>query len=97
MPKRSRALLTDHDRDVYHGTVDADDSVYYEKNSRIRKRIDEELPPDLEILHQNEPSIYFDVLDVVLESALNEDVLEEAPDRIDNRLDELCELRRDED
>lgn len=81
MAKRSRALLTDHDRDVYTGDVEADNSTRYEKNSRVRSRIEDELPEDLTILRDAEPSLYLDAMEVVLEQAVEDGSLEELADR----------------
>lgn len=89
MAKRSRALLTDHDRGVYTGDVEADDSTRYEKNSRVRKRIEDELPEDLSILRDAEPSLYLEVLEVVLEHCVEEDAVDELVDRRPDLFDEL--------
>lgn len=75
MAKRSRALLTDHDRDVYAGEVDVPDSTVYEKNSRVRTRITDELTEDLELLSQANPDLYLELLEVVLDHATGEEML----------------------
>lgn len=68
MAKRSRALLTDHDRDVLQDNLDVDDEVRWEKHSRIRKRIDEEFVKDLEIFLEEKPEFYFDVLEAAIDT-----------------------------
>lgn len=89
MGKRSRALLTDHDRNVYGGEVDVDDSRRWEKNSRVRSRINDELPEDLKLLLQNEPELYFDVLEVTLRVGLEADMIDSAPDNVQGLLEEI--------
>lgn len=81
MSKRSRALLTDHDRDVYRGNVDVDDSTVYEKTSRIRSRVTEELPSDLDILRDANRQLYLDVIDAVLQHAIENNDLDEVAER----------------
>lgn len=96
MVKRSRALLTDHDRDVYAGDVDVDNSTRYEKNSRVRKRINEELPRDLELLLENEPALFLDALEVVLETGDQANILSGLRDRRPDLADELVEALQDQ-
>jgi hypothetical protein len=60
-----RALLTDTERERLSGSADAEDQRVFESKSRVKKRINEELPKDVEILAENQPEL-FDLLQSVV-------------------------------
>jgi hypothetical protein len=60
-----RALLTDTERERLSGSADAEDQRIFESKSRVKRRIDEELPKDVEILADNQPEL-FDLLQSVV-------------------------------
>lgn len=62
---KTRALLTDTDREYITG--EAGDKRRYESASRIRSRIKEELPRDIEILAEHHPDLLDELRAVVCE------------------------------
>jgi hypothetical protein len=60
-----RALLTDTERERLSGTADVEDQRVFESKSRVKKRIGEELPKDVEILADHQPEL-FDLLQSVV-------------------------------
>lgn len=62
---RRRAILTDAERELLKG--DEKSSRYYQTVSRVRRKIDEELVEDVEILAQNHPELLSELRDVVCE------------------------------
>lgn len=66
-PKRmakTRALLTDTDRKYISGE-EGDEDRRYQSASRIRRRIQEELPHDVEILEEHHPDLLEELREVV--------------------------------
>lgn len=64
---KTRALMTDTERERLAGLADVDDIKVYQAKSRVRRRIGEELPFDLEILRENHPDLFDEVCDIVEE------------------------------
>jgi hypothetical protein len=64
----ARALLTDTERDRLSGDSDAEKQRVFESKSRVKRRISEELPEDVEILYENHPDIFETLQQVVCES-----------------------------
>jgi len=60
---RRRALLTDTERELLSSGQKTD--RYYQAVSRVRKKINEELNQDIEILLENNPELLKDVQDIV--------------------------------
>lgn len=60
---KTRALLTDTDREYITG--ESGDEKRYQSASRIRRRIREELPRDVEILEENHPELLAELREVV--------------------------------
>lgn len=58
-----RALLTDRERELIADT-DATDHRYV-AISRVRKRVQNELPEDVELLKENHPELFAEVREVV--------------------------------
>jgi hypothetical protein len=62
---KTRALLTDTDRDYITGAEGNDKQ--YQSASRIRRRIQNELPKDIEVLQEHHPDLLDELRDVVCE------------------------------
>jgi hypothetical protein len=62
-----RALLTETERERLSKPSDAPDQRVYESVSRVRRRIDEELSKDIEILREQRPDLYEELRTVVCE------------------------------
>jgi hypothetical protein len=60
----SRALLTETERKRIAGEVE-NEQRRHESISRVRRRISEELPRDVEILRQNHPTLFAELESVV--------------------------------
>lgn len=60
----SRALLTETERKRIAGEVE-NEQRRHESISRVRRRISEELPRDIEILRQNHPTLFAELESVV--------------------------------
>lgn len=60
---KTRALLTDTDREYITGTEG--DEKRYQSASRIRRRIQEEFPRDVEILREHHPELLEELREVV--------------------------------
>lgn len=65
--QRSRAFLTDADREVFTGERDASNQQRYDRRSLVRARLDE-LDDDLAILREHEPDLYLEVVVGILEA-----------------------------
>lgn len=66
---RLRALLTDRERELIAGEKGRDESARYQAVSRVRKKIEEELPKDIEVLREHRPQLLADFLNVVNETS----------------------------
>lgn len=62
---RTRALMTKTDREQIANREEVDENKRYQAISRVRGRIQEELPQDVEILKQNHPELLEELRDVV--------------------------------
>jgi hypothetical protein len=63
-----RALLTDRERELIEGGNSVDESHKYQAISRVRRKIEDELTSDVEILRENHPELYDELREVVCES-----------------------------
>lgn len=64
---KSRALITFLERDRISGESDAEDAKRYQAVSRVRRRIDEELPKEIELLEEHHPELLAELREVVCE------------------------------
>ena len=65
----ARALLTDTERERLSGDSDAEEQRTFESKSRVKRRIIEELPKDVEILSENHPEIFNELQTVVCDDS----------------------------
>ena len=63
-----RALLTEREREIINRDADVSDSRRYQTISRVRNKIHDELPKDLEILRESHPDLYNELREVVCDS-----------------------------
>lgn len=63
-----RALLTKRERELIEGGEDVEDDLRYQAISRVRRKIENELTTDAEILRENHPDLYEELRDAVGES-----------------------------
>ena len=64
---RSRALLTERDREVLARGPNEEDR-YYQVVSEVRSRIDDEMTADVAVLAKHHPELLDELRDVVCES-----------------------------
>lgn len=64
----ARALLTDTERKRLSGESDEEKQRIFESKSRVRKRINDELPKDIEILAEHQPDIFKELQEIVCDS-----------------------------
>lgn len=64
---KSRGLITDTERDRISGEADVDDSKRYQAVSRVRRRIREQLPGEVEMLKEHHPELLEELREVVCE------------------------------
>ncbi|MFW6434870.1 MAG: hypothetical protein ACOCY1_00670 [Halovenus sp.] len=64
---KSRGLITDTEKERIAGEADVDDSKRYQAVSRVRRRIKEELPKEIELLEEHHPDLLEELRDVVCE------------------------------
>lgn len=62
---KSRAILTETERDQIAG--EHGDNRRYQATSRVRRRIQEELTKDVEVLEANQPDLLEELREVVCE------------------------------
>jgi hypothetical protein len=62
-----RALLTDRERELIEGGEDVDDDLRYQAVSRVRRKINEELTTDVELLSEHHPELYDELREAVCE------------------------------
>jgi len=62
---KTRALITDTERERLAGLADVDDIKVYQAKSRVRRRIQEELTFDVEILEEHHPELLEELRTVV--------------------------------
>ncbi|KTG11505.1 hypothetical protein AUR64_04330 [Haloprofundus marisrubri] len=64
---RSRGLITFGERARISGEEDVEDSKRYQAVSRVRRRINEELTEEVELLEEHHPELLEELRDVVCE------------------------------
>lgn len=62
---KSRGIITDTERDRISGRTNVDDEKQYQAVSRVRRRINEELPKDVELLEEHRPDLLEELRSVV--------------------------------
>lgn len=62
---RTRALMTKTDRKQIADQEAVDENKRYQAISRVRSRIQEELPKDVKVLREHHPELYKELQDVV--------------------------------
>jgi hypothetical protein len=60
-----RALMTERERELIKGDDEADDDLRYQAVSRVRRKIEDELTTDAEILREHHPKLYDELQDAV--------------------------------
>ena len=65
---RTRALLTQTDRDQIANDVNENENKRYQAISRVRSRIQDELPQDVEVLRKHHPGLFEELRNVVCEN-----------------------------
>ena len=88
---RYRAIMTDTDREYISGEGDATDNQRMQSVSRVRSRINKELPRDIEVLEEHRPDLIQDLRDVVCVDANADGGVSEGvdPEAARRALDEL--------
>lgn len=69
---KSRGLITDTERERISGEADVSDSKRYQAISRVRRRIREELPKELELLEEHHPQLLEELRGAVCEEGDDE-------------------------
>lgn len=64
---RTRALMSKTDRQHISGESNPSDTQRYQAVSRVRGRIQDELPTDVEILREHHPALFDELRAVVCE------------------------------
>lgn len=64
---RYRAIMTETDRDYIGNPGDVGENKRHQSISRVRNRITEELPRDIEILEEHHPELLEELREVVCE------------------------------
>jgi hypothetical protein len=64
---RYRGLMTDTDREYIANPEDIEENKRHQAISRVRKRITEEMPQDVEILQEHHPGLLDELRDAVCE------------------------------
>lgn len=66
---RSRGLITDTERERIAQQVNIEDSKRYQAISRVRRRINEELPQEIELLAEHHPELLEELREIVCEES----------------------------
>lgn len=66
---RSRGLITNTEWERISGEADVDDSKRYQAVSRVRRRINEQLPDEMEMLAEHHPELLDELQDVVCDAS----------------------------
>ena len=66
---RTRALLTKTERQQIAKKEEINENKRYQAISRVRSRIQEELPKDVEVLREHHPDLYEELRDVVCDDS----------------------------
>ena len=64
---RYRAIMTETDREYISGKQDVEENKRHQSISRVRNRIREELPKDIDVLQENHPELLEELREVVCE------------------------------
>lgn len=64
---KSRALITETEFERISGEEEVADSKRYQAISRVRKRINDELPKEIEMLQEHHPELLEELREVVCE------------------------------
>lgn len=70
---KSRALITDTEFKRISGEEEVADAKRYQAISRVRKRINDELPKEIEMLEEHHPDLLEELREVVCEGGNSED------------------------
>lgn len=62
---KTRALMTDSERQRISGEANVDDNKKYQAISRVRNRINDELVRDVQVLEEHHPELLEELRDVV--------------------------------
>lgn len=62
---RSRGLITYTERERISGEADVEDAKRYQAISRVRRRINEELPEEIELLREHHPELLSELEEMV--------------------------------
>jgi hypothetical protein len=60
-----RALMTKRERELIEGGDSVDEDLRYQAISRVRRKINEELTTDVEVLQEQHPQLLEELRDVV--------------------------------
>ena len=66
---RSRGLITFTERDRIAGEDDVEDSKRYQAISRVRRRINEEVTDEVELLREHHPDLLEELQEVVCDDS----------------------------
>lgn len=70
---KTRAIMTKTERARIAGEEDVEDVKRYQAISRVRKRINEELSEDVQILREHHPELYSELHSVVCDDTEHRD------------------------
>ena len=65
---KSRGLITDTEKERIAGEADVDDSKRYQAVSRVRRRVQEELPREIALLEEHHPELLEELRETVCEN-----------------------------
>ena len=57
--------MTDRERELFEGGEEADDNLRYQAVSRVRRKIEDEVTTDVEILREHHHDLYDELREVV--------------------------------
>lgn len=63
-----RALLTDRERELLESENEANDDLRYQAISRVRRKIQDELTTDVDVLQEHHPDLYDELREVVCDT-----------------------------
>lgn len=61
--------MTDRERELIEGESENNEDLRYQAVSRVRRKVKEELPEDVEILREHHPTLYEELRETVCESS----------------------------
>jgi hypothetical protein len=88
---KTRALMTDTERERIAGVEDVEDIKKYQAISRVRRRIEDELTEDIEILEEHHKGLLDELREVVCEEHASPREPVEETERREQPLDETIE------